>query len=149
MIKKILVPLDGSKQSDKTLDYAFELARNLETGLVVMHVIDDTFTENIEKTMKDVLSGVKIKDAIDAYANIFTKEIFDSASEKAVTYGVRLKTYSVRGDPAEEILKYAKKKKVDLIVMGSTGIGKAEQFLFGSVTDKVARHAPCTVTIVR
>lgn len=53
------------------------------------------------------------------------------------------------GAPAEEILRAADRHRADLIVMGSKGLTGLDRFLIGSVSRKVARHAPCSVLVVR
>jgi nucleotide-binding universal stress UspA family protein len=53
------------------------------------------------------------------------------------------------GSPAEEILRAAERHRADLIVMGSKGLTGLDRYLLGSVSRKVARHAPCSVLVVR
>ena len=53
------------------------------------------------------------------------------------------------GEPAEEIVDYARLEEVDLIVMGSRGLSPIQELLLGSVSDKVLRTAPCPVLIAR
>ena len=53
------------------------------------------------------------------------------------------------GAPAEEILRAAERHRADLIVMGSKGLTGLDRYLLGSVSRKVARHAPCSVLVVR
>ncbi len=53
------------------------------------------------------------------------------------------------GDPAERILRHAETDKVNLIVMGSRGIGSLRGLLMGSVSQKVSQLAPCSCITVR
>ena len=55
----------------------------------------------------------------------------------------------IKGTPEEVILNYAKEKGVDLIVMGTRGLGGFKKLLLGSVSNGVVSHAPCSVLIVR
>jgi len=149
MLRRILVPMDGSERSKEALDFALDLAAACQAKLWVMHVVDRSVVEETEDALKDVISGVHVKDAVHTYQELAVKNIFEKASKKSKVRGVNLKTYTVSGKPAEQIISYARKIHSDLIVVGSTGVGRAEQFLFGSVTDKVARHASCPVAVVR
>jgi nucleotide-binding universal stress UspA family protein len=149
LLKKILVPMDGSERAYKAFDFALNLAKNSGAKLWIINVADKSTHEEMEKTLKDVISGVHTKDMMNKYAELLSKEIFKKVNQKSRDKGVEVETYSTIGKPAEEILSYAEKIGVDLIVIGSTGVGKAEQFLFGNVTDKVSRHSTCTVTIVK
>ena len=54
-----------------------------------------------------------------------------------------------QGNPAEEILLAAERHRADLIVMGSKGLTVLDRYLLGSVSRKVARHALCSVLVVR
>ncbi len=63
--------------------------------------------------------------------------------------GRKVETLLVKGHAAEEILKTAKRIRADLVVVGSRGLTGLRRFLLGSVTHKVARHAPCSVLVVR
>lgn len=141
--------MDGSEHAYKAFDFALNLAKNSGAKLWIINVADKSTHEEMEKTVKDVISGVHIKDMMNKYAELLSKEIFKRVTQKSRDEGVEVETYSTIGKPAEEILSYAEKIGFDLIVIGSTGVGKAEQFLFGNVTDKVARHSTCTVTIVK
>jgi nucleotide-binding universal stress UspA family protein len=51
--------------------------------------------------------------------------------------------------PAEEIVNFAGTEKIDLIVIGSKGMGATERFFLGSVASKVVRYSPCSVYVVR
>jgi nucleotide-binding universal stress UspA family protein len=141
--------MDGSERAEKAFDFALNLAKNSGAKLWIINVADKSTHEEMEKTLKDVISGVHTKDMMNKYAELLSKEIFKKVSQKSRDKGVEVETHSTIGKPAEEILSYAEKIGFDLIVIGSTGVGKAEQFLFGNVTDKVARHSTCTVTIVK
>ena len=83
-----------------------------------------TFKERAEETLKEVATKLEGKVA-------------------------KVETVVETGDPADEILLVAKREMCDLIVLGYKGYGKEGRFLIGSVTDKVVRHASCSVMVVR
>ena len=62
---------------------------------------------------------------------------------------IKIETEVVVGHPAGQIVRYAKEKNSDMIVIGQKGISKIESWLPGSVSKRVATYAPCTVTIVK
>jgi nucleotide-binding universal stress UspA family protein len=62
---------------------------------------------------------------------------------------VPLETAVVYGDPAEELIHFAQKEEIDVIVIGSTGKGFLKRKLLGSVSHKVVRDAKCSVYVVR
>ena len=69
--------------------------------------------------------------------------------QDATEAGIPVEAKVAYGDPAEELINFADKEEIDVIVIGSTGKGFLKRKLLGSVSDKVARHARCSVYIVR
>jgi nucleotide-binding universal stress UspA family protein len=53
------------------------------------------------------------------------------------------------GDPSNEIIKFANTKKIDLIIIGTTGLGGIKKFVFGSVARNVSEKVKCPVMLVR
>ena len=68
---------------------------------------------------------------------------------KQVRRAIHIKTEVALGHPAEQIIHWADKNHVDLIVMGHQTKNTFGRWLLGSTPDKVVHHAPCTVTIVK
>jgi nucleotide-binding universal stress UspA family protein len=58
-------------------------------------------------------------------------------------------THAREGEPAQALLSVADEQDADLIVVGARGLTGLERFLLGSVTSKLAHHAPCSLMIVR
>lgn len=74
--------------------------------------------------------------------------VIDTVSRIAKDAGVDVNSVILKGKPAEEIIKYAEERNFDLIVMEHTSRSKVSQLLFGSIPEKVARNASCSVMIV-
>jgi nucleotide-binding universal stress UspA family protein len=85
------------------------------------------------------------------------QEIEESAAEKIIersiqqfdAKGYKATSITLRGGAGETILKVADEHNADIIVLGSRGLTGIETFFLGSVSERVARHAPCSVLIVR
>jgi nucleotide-binding universal stress UspA family protein len=136
---KILVAYDGSTAARHALDWAARLARDdAGSGVSVIGV-----AATLEAT-------VPIPDAVDPGSSVEMRrrDLADAASVLAAA-GVRADTKLTVGNPAEEIIAAGDEGGFDLIVMGSTGAGRAVRFLLGSVTDRVVRHADRPVMVVR
>lgn len=136
MMRKILVPTDGSTYSLKAAEYAAELARELESKVSILHVSEyhprvraRELVQEEEKLGEEILSK--------------TKEIFDKA--RVQVHVMKLEF----GHPADIICSVAEREQFDLIVMGEKGAHEIGRFMLGSVADRVAHHAPCPVMIVR
>lgn len=136
MMRKILVPTDGSTYSLKAAEYAAELARELESKVSILHVSEyhprvraRELVQEEEKLGEEILSK--------------TKEIFDKARVQVDVMKLEF------GHPADIICSVAEREQFDLIVMGEKGAHEIGRFMLGSVADRVAHHAPCPVMIVR
>ncbi|MBI5640391.1 MAG: universal stress protein [Nitrospirae bacterium] len=138
-MKKILVAHDGSKSSGKALKKGFELAEKFGSGVTVVSVIPELYlTELME------MDRIRIFETLTEEAKKMMEKIRTEAK------GVRqVKTVILQGNPAEEILKAAKKIKAGLIVTGSHGRHGAQKFLLGSVSSKIVDYADCSVLVVK
>lgn len=138
--KKILVPVDGSKQSYDALEEAVEIAKESDAELIVMTVKD---------TLRFYgLAGASVGIVETPELDRIAKQIFlqSSALTKALKHVI---TKEVAGSPKKEIIKYAKDNDIDVIVMGSTGAGMIDKIMAGSTTNYVVNHAPCNVIVVQ
>jgi len=141
MIKKILVAFDGSEQSHKAYDFALELIKlcpGAAPEILVLSVAQPPEPADIVEV-----------DAIIDSATQHYEGLFKELKEKAEEKNMEIETEVVVGHPADQIVKYAKDKNCDMVVVGQTGKSKIESWLLGSVSKRVATYAPCTVTIVK
>jgi len=67
----------------------------------------------------------------------------------AAKNGVKVKTVMKEGNVANEIIKFTKKERIDLIAIGSRGLSRLPRFVLGSISNKIANYAPCPVLIVK
>lgn len=175
MIDKILLAVDGSQNAKRAIDLAAELARKLNADLFIVHVMmhgrpPDEFVHmvEIEHLVKEAHSAVSPGqayvpgsypellggDAMDARTariiSVLGEQIAAKAKLSCAEQGVKNIETSIRsGDYAEEILNAAEEFKVDLIVIGSRGLGLLKSTVLGSVSQKVLHHAHCSVVTVR
>ena len=141
MSKIILVGVDGSQPAKKALEYAANLASKNESHLYIVHVIEE-FGELIQRWEQH-----------DSYVDEvkrLSKDSLDECESRARELGVtKIDTIEEEGNAAEKILKIARDKEVDTIVVGNKGLNTAEELLEGSVSHKISHHAKCSVVIVR
>ena len=145
-IRLILVPVDGSESAEKSARAALELALKYHAKVVALSIVASpgfAFTGP---------AGAPA-DLTDYYKEGTTgaKQAIDSIVKLAKETGVE-----IRGEVLEPvsstvgaIVEFAEKEKVDLIVMGTRGLGGFKKLLLGSVSNGVVSHAPCSVLIVR
>lgn len=146
MIAKILVPVDGSKQSDKALEFACNLAEKYAASIVLQHTVETTLHEH---AMFMGSAGFAFE-LDEEQINKAGKIVIDSAM-KIVDKHDGLSSSSVidHGSPALNIVQCAKDNNVDMIVMGSRGLSDLGGLFLGSISHKVSHLAECTCVTVR
>ncbi len=138
MIKKILVPVDGSDSAVKAAQYACDIAKGCGASIQFLYV------SNVNQLAINACLSEAILDAV-AKAG---EEILDQAMGM-VPEGIEKAAFSQSGSPAITIMDFAEKENSDLIVMGSRGLGVVKGVLLGSVSQYVAEQSKCPLLIVK
>jgi nucleotide-binding universal stress UspA family protein len=152
-IKKILVPVDGSKPSDKAVDYAIDVAKRRKAKLIAVHVIHlpaYAFAPTpIEGMPTPTMTPIPMTVSSRERKNV--ENYLKKVEEKATMVGVKVETKILENQPsiAHAITEVAEKESCDLIVMGTKGRTGIKKFLLGSVASGVVTYAPCPVLVVR
>lgn len=140
-LHKILVPIDGSKQSYKALSHAVFIAKNNQAALTLLYVADPH--NDVSDFERVSLSGYIPENIKNKGYELLAKLMHEIPSEIKAEISVEV------GSPAEVIVDKAKDEQYDIIVMGSRGLGKIKSFFIGSVSQYVLRYAHCPVLITR
>lgn len=147
MYQRILAGLDGSTHSLAAAEKAVQLAKLLGAEL---HLLTVTRPYKVTPALKQYLEAENLLGEPKYVMDDMTNQIVEKAEERAKNAGVAsVKTAVREGKPARSIIDYAKSKKIDLIVIGSRGVGEIEAALLGSVSQKVSMLGSCSVLIVR
>ncbi|MFQ5497137.1 MAG: universal stress protein [Nitrosopumilus sp.] len=136
--KKILVPLDGSRYSEKALERACEFVGAFNSKLILIYVVEKSIPVNL-LDRKEYLNILKK----------FGNKTLQKANDKISKKGINAKNILKEGNIAAEIDKVVKNEKCDLIIVGSKGLGAVTRFLLGSVSTKLAQSSSCSVMIVK
>ncbi len=140
MIKRILVPLDGSEIAEEALNIAGELAQGLSGEITVLRVVPPPVPGRFYAPhLLDELQEAQVREA-EAYVEEARHRLAD---------GVNVDTHVLCGEVAATLLEYAESEDCDLIVMSSHGLGGRGWQVFGSVAQKVLHAAGRPVLIVR
>jgi nucleotide-binding universal stress UspA family protein len=149
MYKKILVPLDGSKLAECALPYVEELATGCGTEEVILVSITervpgyrafDDATQPLGQRFIPEAAGKKERPA---------QRYLDRVAKAMKAKGIKVDTEVLLGDPAEEIVSYAKDPGCDIIIMSSHGRSGPSRWAHGSVADKVFRASCVPILMVR
>jgi len=131
MVSKILVPTDGSKTALKAIKYAVDLAKQLNASVIALSIIDNR--SFIAQTVSAVDTPTHVIEPIEDYLREAAKGYAGEIEKLCDKNDVKSETVIATGHPAENIVKQAKKSKVDLIVMGSHGRSALAASVLGSV----------------
>lgn len=140
-LKRLLVPLDFSDHSRKALDYAVKFAEQFGAELTIVHVVTPVI----------YAEGMVLPAAMENIDQLTREEAAKSLDKLRAGIDPRIEvTTEIRiGTPYAEVLEAAKESETDLLVITTHGYTGLKHFLMGSTAEKLVRHAPCPVMIVR
>jgi len=142
--KKILFCTDFSENSDYAFEFAYGIAKRDDGLLYILHVIPKNPNQAYADAYISREDLERIQKSIEEYLDDSFREHYINKIED----GVRFEIVTKSGREDDEILKFAQKEKVDIIVIGTHGRTGIEHVFFGSVAEKVLRHSPFPVFII-
>lgn len=142
---KILLPIDDSKFSEAAIQAVIAQAHSKDTEVRVLHVVEPpSLLVARDMTGYDsTLEAVWDKETKQAQA------LVAKTAETLRSHGIKATTAVQQGEPKSLIIDASEEWHADLIVLGSNGRKALDRFLLGSVSEAIARHARCSVEIVR
>jgi len=139
LFTRILVATDGSAMNRAAVEEALRIGRACGSPVHAVYVADPG---TLESGPADMMVG-------DTWDIVQREGEEALARVREMARGVLLETVLLEGKPAEEIVKYAKEKETDLIVIGTQGKRGIQRLLLGSVAEDIIRTAPCKVLVVK
>jgi nucleotide-binding universal stress UspA family protein len=141
-MRNIIVATDGSEGANRAIDVAAELAKAFKGKLTIVTVGDKLSVEEIKEL-------ARIEKDVGAALESHSQQILTAAEKRARATGVSdIRLQIGWGDAASSIIRIAGHEAADAIVLGRRGRGRLTGLLLGSVSQKVASLAPCSVIIV-
>ncbi len=138
MIQRILVGVDGSADSRAALEFAAELAEQLGAEVVAVHALG----------LLDYLQPGDEPVPTSSHREEITAAFQDEWCEPLDRRGVRGRRIVEDGPPAMVLLRLADAESVDMIVVGSRGVGGFPELLLGSTSMQIVQHATVPVTVI-
>jgi nucleotide-binding universal stress UspA family protein len=141
---KVLVPVDGSKHSSEGIKVASHYAKSKNAQLYLITVIPSVADIDLELSASE-------RDRILESMRSRGEELLTRSTDLMKSFGVdKVNTVlATAPSPAQEIVSFAEKEKMDLIVIGSRGRNANHKFHIGSVAATVVGHSPCCVYVVK
>jgi nucleotide-binding universal stress UspA family protein len=137
-IKKILVPMDGSKNSMRGLDEAIYLARQCHAIITGLYVIP----------LSKPITGSQISH-LEKYLLDNASKFMSKAKTRAAQNGILFDDAIIHGDEGPKIISYANNKSYDIIVIGSRGMGSMKEIFLGSTSHYVLHKSKIPVLVVK
>jgi len=141
-IKKILVPVDLSHASTMLLQYANTIAEKFAARLILLFVVEDPYS----------YTGLPVEVRLDPFDEGFEssarRSMKDFLEENRSYVTGEFESVILSGHPAREIINFAAREDIDLIVIGTHGFTGLDRMIFGSVAEKVIKMASCPVLVI-
>lgn len=149
MYKKILLPTDGSKNSEKAIAHALNIAEKDGSEIIILNVVDSVYLTGLPEedliTKSELILEEESKKVTQRVKDIIT----DIESKEGIdTSNITLTPMTLEGNAADVILKVSEKENVDIIVIASSGKHMLDRFLLGSVTEKAVRHTKVPILVI-
>lgn len=142
-VKRILCPTDFSDPARSCVEASTELAQHFGAELLLLHVVP--VVPSLPPDPNFVFKVPEYELRLHADADKRLREMRDELAAR----NVKVRTMVGHGAAAQEIIAIARKEAVDLIVIATHGSTGLEHLVFGSVAERVVRHAECPVLTVR
>jgi nucleotide-binding universal stress UspA family protein len=143
-IRRVLHPTDFSRASATAFNRAVETAKANRAELLLVNVITSSFPP-----IGDGYISPKVYAEMEASARAYARKHLDAQLAKAKRAGARVRGLILEGLPHDRIVQVARRKRADLLVMGTHGRTGLAKFFLGSVASRVLALAPCPVLTVR
>lgn len=147
-IRTILLPTDFSECANYAAPFAASFARQSGARVICLHAVEPVLPAVGATSFAPMAEAVPMPDLSETIAETAAREL-PRLSNHAALAGLETEEVVVHGDAASEIVRIARERGVDLIVISSHGRTGWGRWLFGSTAESVARYASCPVLVVK
>ena len=146
MFKRILLPVDGSIDSKKALDYVTDIAIKFNSEVIVIYVyqVSDPLFSTSGK-----LKSMVFTSGFENSLNDKFNSLLEEYRIKLEAAGIKFKIMVEKGKPDTEILKVLAEEKCDLVVMGNRGLDSPSDGLLGNISYSVVHHTDCPLLLAK
>ena len=142
-LRRILHPTDFSPASRRAFAEAIALAKSTRARLLVLHV------QSTIVPMVEPYAAATVYEDVQRAGRVWAKKQLDRLVDRARRAGARAEALLMEGAPSETIVRAARARRADMIVVGTHGRTGLAKFLVGSVASRVVATATCPVLTVR
>ena len=143
-MKNILIPVDGSEYSMIAIAAAKEVAKAFDSNVSILSVVTPELKISSGRG-SNMYASILMDELLESSA-----KILEDAKKQFQGMANKVETFSAQGNVADEIVRFANENDIDLIVMGSHGLGALKNRLMtGSVTTRVLHHVDVPVMVIK
>jgi len=139
-LRKILVPTDFTECSQKALSYALSFAKQFDAEILLLHVVEIVPAVAQDAFLQSSMLSAALHEESERRLAQWRREALSEAPVETMTRD---------GLPWQHIVEVAREKNIDIIVAGTGGRSGLARVLLGSTAERLVRHAPCPVLVVR
>ena len=142
MATKVLLPVDGLRNSVAAEDYALELTQKMSLEVTLLNVFRD-------KNIKDHGLNQDLQESIREAHKKTVDKVLTEVEKRFQQKGVPVEKAILSGDPGEIICRYAREKEFDMIIIAASGFTEFQDWFMGSVTNYVLYRCSCPVMLIK
>jgi len=149
--EKVLCAVNITQSAEEVIRHGASIAKRYNATLYIMYVMEEKPLESLASRLGQALSGETAREYQQLLATMEERDSFilkDMALKAEKMCDCQIETIIIRGKAHEEVLKAARERGMDLIVIGSHSAPPLEKVLLGSTAEKVLHGAPCPVLLV-
>jgi nucleotide-binding universal stress UspA family protein len=142
MATKVLLPVDGLRNSVAAEDYTIELSRKMPLEVTLLNVFK-------EKSIEDHGLNKPLQDSIRESHKKFMDKILSEVEKRFNASGVPVEKVILSGEPGKIICQYAKEKNFEMIIIAASGFSEFQDWFMGGVTNYVLYRCSCPVILIK
>jgi len=146
-VDRVLLATDGSKYSDMVTQFVLNLRLPRQSQVIVVTALQSYVAAWIKMPTLDLRTNQEILAGLQAAEESKARKITANAEKQFQAKGYKTASVVIRGGAAASILASAKEYEPDIIALGSRGLSGIESLFLGSVAERVATYANCSVLI--
>src|SRR6202035_5741230 len=140
-VRNVLIPIDFSKPSLEPIEYALPLIKRFGAALHLVHVFEPDYPLSSMVAMPLIVPELEVGRRVRRHLKDVAKKYSIELSRENI--------HAIKGRPFEEVCRLARDRAIDLIVMSTRGNTGLKHLALGSTAERVVRHSPCPVLVVR
>ncbi|MDO5852063.1 MAG: universal stress protein [Methanobacteriaceae archaeon] len=149
MYDRILLPTDGSKNSERAIVHALEIAKREHSEIIILNVVDSVYLTGLPEEEIITKTEALMQEESEKVLKNIVEIINNLESEDKEDYEkIKLTPLTKEGNAPDVILKITESEDINMIVIASSGKHLIDRFLLGSVTEKIVRHAKVPIMVI-